>query len=104
MRNIRYNIVSSNGSISTIILLTIVLILMLSIVLIVIYLMKKEQMFEKFEDKKSASESVSEALINIIKSANKIGKKMLNPEVWSERLNLINKSPMELARMHIGSK
>ena len=103
MRNLRYNVVSSNGS-STIILLTIVLILMLSVILIVIYLMKKEQMFEKFEDKKkSASESVSEALGNIIKSANKIGKKMLNPEVWSERLNLINKSPMELARMHIRS-
>ena len=105
MRNIRFNIgnniASSSLSTATMILLTIVLILLLSIVLILIYLKK----IESFEDKKeSASESLTKALGNIIKSANKIGKKMLNPELWSDRLKLINKSPMELARMHIESK
>jgi hypothetical protein len=96
------NIYSPNSSSSTIILLTMMLMMLLSVVLIVIYLMKKEHMFENFEDKKkSASESVSDALVNIIKSANKVGKRMLNPELWNERIGMLNKSPMDLARMHI---
>jgi hypothetical protein len=47
------------------------------------------------------SESIMNALTGVIKTANKVGKKMLDPELWSERLKLINKSPMELARMHL---
>ena len=48
-----------------------------------------------------SSESIMKALEGMIKTANKVGKKMLNPELWSERLKLINKSPMELARMEL---
>ena len=66
---------------------------------------KKEfEIIEKFEEKKeTASEKVMKALENTIKTANTIGKRMLNPDVWIERMKLINKSPMELARMHIMS-
>ena len=47
------------------------------------------------------SENIMNALTGVIKTANKVGKKMLDPELWSERLKLINKSPMELARMQL---
>jgi hypothetical protein len=53
--------------------------------------------------KESASEAVMKALGNTIKAANSVGKRMLNPEVWADRMKLINKSPMDLARMHIMS-
>jgi hypothetical protein len=53
--------------------------------------------------KESASEAVMKALGNTIKVANSVGKRMLNPEVWADRMKLINKSPMDLARMHIMS-
>ena len=56
-----------------------------------------------YSDKKkdSASEAVMKALGNTIKAANSVGRKMLNPEIWADRMKLINKSPMDLARMHI---
>ena len=72
-----------------------------------------KSVIEKFEgknhnshnnsDKKkdSASEAIMKALGNTIKIANTVGKRMLNPELWAERMKLINKSPMDLARMHI---
>jgi hypothetical protein len=53
--------------------------------------------------KESASEAVMKALGNTIKVANSVGKRMLNPEVWADRMKLLNKSPMDLARMHIMS-
>ena len=67
---------------------------------------------EKFEEQKqnaqkqnaqkgTASEEVAKALQKIIRTANTVGKRMLSPKMWQDRLNLINKSPMELARMHI---
>jgi hypothetical protein len=76
------------------------------ILILIIYFNRSFQIsnksYEMFEDKKkTASESVSDALQNIIKAANKVGKRMLNPELWNERLGMLNKSPMDLARMHI---
>ncbi len=57
---------------------------------------------ENFEEKKvSASEEVAKALQKIIRTANTVGRRMLSPTMWQERMNLINKTPMELARMHI---
>ena len=53
--------------------------------------------------KETASEALMKALGNTIKAANTIGKKMLNPDLWVERMKLINKSPMDLARMHMMS-
>ncbi len=53
--------------------------------------------------KETASEALMKALGNTIKAANTVGKKMLNPDLWVERMKLINKSPMDLARMHIMS-
>jgi hypothetical protein len=57
---------------------------------------------EKFEDaKESSSEKLVKSLQKTIRVANTVGRRMLSPQMWSERLQLINKSPMDLARMHI---
>lgn len=67
-----------------------------------IIMMIRDEKIEMFENREeSNSETIINALGGMIKTANKVGKKMLDPKLWSERLKLINKSPMELARMHL---
>jgi hypothetical protein len=72
-----------------------------------IMIISTTEMFEDANEKskqtgnESASESVVKAMQKTIRVANTIGKRMLDPAMWNERLHLLNKSPMDLARMHI---
>lgn len=85
------------------------IVLCLVLVYQTLMIMNKKYTIERFEEKnndkkkESASEAVMKALGNTIKAANTVGRKMLNPELWAERMKLLNKSPMDLARMHIMS-
>ena len=40
-------------------------------------------------------------LTQMIKSVTKIGKKMLDPDMWNYRIQIMNLSPIELARKQI---
>ena len=40
-------------------------------------------------------------LTKMIKSVTKIGKKMLDPDMWNYRIQIMNLSPIELARKQI---
>ena len=70
---------------------------------------KKIENFKNSVDNRDESikETPSEALVKAMKKtinvANTLGRRLLDPTMWSERMNLINKSPMDLARMHIMS-
>lgn len=88
------------------------IVLCLIIVYQIFVIINRKYTIERFEgkndnnsDKKkeSASETLMKTLGNTIKVANNVGRKMLKPEVWADRMKLINKSPMDLARMHIMS-
>ena len=41
---------------------------------------------------------LQEDLTKMIKSVTKIGKKMLDPDMWNYRIHIMNLSPVELAR------
>ena len=69
-----------------------------------IEMFESEIKLDKMTKIQTNSESIMNALTGVIKTANKVGKKILDPELWSERLKLINKSPMELARMQLTKK
>jgi hypothetical protein len=40
-------------------------------------------------------------LAKIVKSVSSIGKKLLDPEMWNYRIQIMNLSPVELARKQI---
>jgi hypothetical protein len=40
-------------------------------------------------------------ITKMIKSVTRIGKKMLDPELWNYRIHIMNLSPVELARKQI---
>lgn len=44
---------------------------------------------------------LQEDLTKMIKSVTKIGKKMLDPDMWNYRIHIMNLSPVELARKQI---
>jgi hypothetical protein len=52
---------------------------------------------EGFDEKNVLQEDVTK----IIQSVTKIGKKMLDPELWNYRIQIMNLSPVELARKQI---
>ena len=45
-----------------------------------------------------------EAMSNLLQSMNKIGKKLLDPEMWSERIQMMHFTPVELARKQLSVK
>jgi len=52
---------------------------------------------EGFDEKNALQED----LTKMIQSVTKIGKKMLDPEMWNYRIQIMNLSPVELARKQI---
>jgi len=52
---------------------------------------------EGFDEKHALQEDITK----MIKSVTKIGKKMLDPELWTYRIQIMNLSPIELARKQI---
>jgi len=45
--------------------------------------------------------ALQEDLTKIVQSVTKIGKKMLDPDMWNYRIHIMNLSPVELARKQI---
>jgi hypothetical protein len=45
--------------------------------------------------------SMQEDLTKMVKSVGKIGKKLLDPDMWNYRIQIMNLSPVELARKQI---
>jgi len=45
-----------------------------------------------------------EAMSNLLQSMNKIGKKLLDPEMWAERIQMMHLTPVELARKQLSVK
>lgn len=45
-----------------------------------------------------------EAMSNLLQSMNKIGKKLLDPEMWLERIQMMHLTPVELARKQLSVK
>ena len=54
---------------------------------------------EGFDEKNALQED----LTKMIKSVGTIGKKLLDPEMWNYRIQIMNLSPVELARKQIAS-
>ena len=52
---------------------------------------------EGFDEKNALQED----LTKMIQSVTKIGKKMLDPDMWNYRIQIMNLSPVELARKQI---
>jgi hypothetical protein len=52
---------------------------------------------EGFDEKNALQED----LTKIVRSVTKIGKKMLDPDMWNYRIHIMNLSPVELARKQI---
>jgi len=52
---------------------------------------------EGFDEKNALQED----LTKIVQSVTKIGKKMLDPDIWNYRIHIMNLSPVELARKQI---
>ncbi len=67
-------------------------------------------MYEGFAD--SAAAAVADpdsnphvlALRKILARVNRVGRSLADPELWSYRISLLNKSPMDLARMQLKSQ
>ena len=45
-----------------------------------------------------------DAMSHLLQSINKIGKKLLDPEMWSERIQMMHLTPVELARKQLSVK
>jgi hypothetical protein len=58
-------------------------------------------LYEGFEN---APTPQVEALRTILARVNRVGRSLADPELWSYRIGLLGKSPMDLARMQLKSQ
>jgi len=56
---------------------------------------------EGFYATESNKPDLQSDITKMIKSVTRIGKKMLDPELWNYRIHIMNLSPIELARKQI---
>jgi hypothetical protein len=54
---------------------------------------------EGFQDK--ASKGKGNVLINIVENVKRINKYLVNPTLWTDRIEMISMNPVELARREI---
>jgi hypothetical protein len=65
--------------------------------------------YEGFEDSAAAAADPDanphvQALRKILARVNRVGRSLADPELWSYRISLLGKSPMDLARMQLKSQ
>jgi hypothetical protein len=65
--------------------------------------------YEGFTDSDSAAADPDSnphvlALRKILARVNRVGRSLADPELWSYRISLLGKSPMDLARMQLKSQ
>jgi len=58
-------------------------------------------LYEGFENEPTPQ---VEALRTILARVNRVGRSLADPELWSYRIGLLGKSPMDLARMQLKSQ
>jgi hypothetical protein len=65
-------------------------------------------LYEGFADSAAAADPENnphvQALRKILARVNRVGRSLADPELWSYRISLLNKSPMDLARMQLKSQ
>jgi len=64
-------------------------------------------MYEGFADSAAADPDSNphvQALRKILARVNRVGRSLADPELWSYRISLLGKSPMDLARMQLKSQ
>jgi hypothetical protein len=64
----------------------------------------QQSITEGFYATSSNKPDLQSDLTKMIQSVTKIGKKMLNPEMWSERIQMMHLTPVELARKQLSVK
>ncbi len=62
--------------------------------------------YEGFEDGTASPDANPhvQALRKILARVNRVGRSLADPELWSYRVSLLGKSPMDLARMQLKSQ
>jgi len=76
--------------------------LILAILLLgVLHYLQRSIVTEGFYATESNKPDLQSDLTKMIKSVTRIGKKMLDPDVWNYRIHIMNLSPVELARKQI---
>ena len=75
--------------------------LILAILLLGVLYILQQSVTEGFYATTSNKPDLQSDLTKMIKSVTKIGKKMLDPELWNYRIHIMNLSPVELARKQI---
>ena len=68
--------------------------------------------YEGFADSAAAAAAAADpdnnphvqALRKILARVNRVGRSLADPELWSYRISLLGKSPMDLARMQLKSQ
>jgi hypothetical protein len=73
----------------------------LAILLLGVLYMLRQSITEGFYATTSNKPDLQSDITKMIKSVTKIGKKMLDPELWNYRIHIMNLSPVELARKQI---
>jgi len=56
---------------------------------------------EGFVDEPASHQELQLDVAKMVKSVTSIGKKLLDPEMWNYRIQIMNLSPVELARKQI---
>jgi hypothetical protein len=56
---------------------------------------------EGFADEPASHQGLQLDVAKMVKSVTSIGKKLLDPEMWNYRIQIMNLSPIELARKQI---
>ena len=56
---------------------------------------------EGFADEPASQQGLQLDVAKMVKSVSNIGKKLLDPSLWNYRIQIMNLSPIELARKQI---
>ena len=75
--------------------------LTLAILLLGVLQLLQQSVTEGFYATESNKPDLQADITKMIKSVTRIGKKMLDPELWNYRIHIMNLSPVELARKQI---
>lgn len=78
--------------------------IILGICLLGVLQLLQRSITEGFYATSSNNHDLQSDLTKMIQSITKIGKKMLNPEIWSERIQMMHLTPVELARKQLSVK
>jgi len=64
-------------------------------------LMMLRRSVEGFADEPASQQGLQLDVAKMVKSVSNIGKKLLDPSLWNYRIQIMNLSPIELARKQI---